>query len=58
MYVITVAPKSISEWPASDKIASDPVANPTSPLAMVSPAEAAIEVSATCSLVLPMPRVL
>src|SRR5579862_175331 len=39
----------MSECPASDRIASDPVNTPITPLATVSAAEAAIEVSATCS---------
>src|SRR5262244_3846192 len=46
---MTVAPRSISEWPASDSIASEPAAKPTSALARVSPAEAKIEERATCS---------
>src|SRR5262249_45819552 len=44
-----VAPRSISEWPASERMASEPVEKPTKALAMVSPAEAAIEDKATCS---------
>src|SRR4029078_11197117 len=39
----------MSECPASDRIAIDPVANPTIALAIVNPAEAKIEDSATCS---------
>src|SRR6476620_11184284 len=46
---MTVAPKSISEWPASERIASDPVAKPTKALATVKAAEAAIDTRATCS---------
>ena len=42
--------RSISEWPASDRIASEPVSRPTTALATVSPAEAAIDPSATLSL--------
>ena len=38
----------MSEWAASDRIASDPVANPTAALPIVSAADAAIEPSATC----------
>ena len=45
-----MAAKSISEWAASDRIASDPVESPTTPLASVSPADAAIEESATFCL--------
>src|SRR4249919_3390455 len=44
-----VAPRSINEWPASERIANDPVLKPTSALAMVNPADAAIEDRATCS---------
>src|SRR5262249_17544479 len=47
---MTVAARSSSECAASDRIASEPVASPTAPLASVSPPEAAIEVSATRSL--------
>src|SRR5215468_8488592 len=46
---MTVAPRSISEWPASERIASEPVAKPTNALAIVRPAEAAIDTRATCS---------
>ena len=45
-----MAMKSMKEWPASDRIASEPDITPTMPLAIVSPAEANIEVSATRSL--------
>src|SRR3954470_23041571 len=48
--------KSISEWPASDRMASDPVMTPTIALATVRPAEAAIEVSATRSFTSCMAR--
>src|SRR5579859_2950670 len=47
---MTVAERSSREWPASDKMASDPVSRPTMPFAAVSPADAAIEPSATFSL--------
>src|SRR6516164_9150898 len=46
---MTVAPKSIREWPASERIASEPVAKPTKALAIVRAAEAAIDTRATCS---------
>ena len=46
----TVAARSISECAASDRIASEPVSAPTTPFASVSPADAAIEVSATFCL--------
>src|SRR6476646_2096784 len=46
---MTVAPRSISEWPASERIASEPVAKPTNALAIVRAAEAAIDTRATCS---------
>src|SRR5262249_19097907 len=46
---MTVAPKSISEWPASERIASEPVAKPTKALAIVRTAEATIDTRATCS---------
>src|SRR4249919_210077 len=39
----------MNEWPASDRSASEPVAKPTTALATVRPAEAAIETRATCS---------
>ena len=42
-----VAARSSSECAASDRIASEPVARPTTPLASVSPPDATIEVSAT-----------
>src|SRR6478609_4481114 len=45
-----VAARSISECAASDRIASDPVSTPTTPLPSVMAADAAIEVSATVSL--------
>src|ERR1700680_2589230 len=44
-----VAATSISEWPASDRIASDPDRTPTTALAIVSAAEATIEPSAAFS---------
>src|ERR1700738_21208 len=47
---MTVATRSSSECPASERIASDPVVIPTSALAAVRPADAAIEVRATLSL--------
>src|SRR6476646_4941682 len=37
------------EWPASDRIASEPVSSPMAALAAVSPAEAAIDTSAAFS---------
>src|SRR5262245_5300528 len=46
---MTVAPRSIREWPASERIASEPVVKPTIALATVNPAEAIIEERATCS---------
>src|SRR5262249_36064197 len=46
---MTVAPKSIREWPASERIASEPVAKPTKALAIVRIAEATIDTRATCS---------
>ena len=46
---MTVAPRSISEWPASDRIASEPVKRPTTAFAAVSPADAAIDTSAAFS---------
>jgi hypothetical protein len=49
-YVITVAPRSMKEWAASDKSASEPLMTPTTPFAVVKPADAAIEVSATLCL--------
>src|SRR5262245_9874250 len=48
-YVITVATRSSSECPASDRTASEPVAMPTTPLAMVRPADATIDPRATFS---------
>ena len=47
--VITVAAKSSAEWAASESSASEPESTPTTALAIVSPPEAAIEVSATRS---------
>jgi len=44
-----VAAKSMAEWPASDRIASEPVEAPMMPLPIVSASEAAIEVRATRS---------
>src|SRR3954452_11652075 len=49
--VITVATKSSAECAASESSASEPEKRPTTALAIVSPPEAAIEVSATRSLV-------
>src|ERR1041384_438247 len=48
--VITVAAKSSAECAASETSASEPESTPTTALAIVSPPEAAIEVSATRSL--------
>ena len=48
--VITVAAKSSAECAASDNSASEPDKSPTTALAIVNPPEAAIEVSATRSL--------
>src|SRR5262249_16127461 len=48
---MTVAARSSSECAASDRIASEPVASPTAPLAIVSPPDAAIDVSATRCLI-------
>src|SRR4051794_27630787 len=45
-----VAARSMSECAASDRIASDPVSMPTTPLPSVMAADATIEVSATVSL--------
>src|SRR5262245_6006656 len=53
---MTVAARSSSECAASDRIASEPVASPTTPLASVSPPEAAIDVSATRCLMSCMAR--
>jgi hypothetical protein len=50
-----VAATSISEWPASDRIASEPVRTPTMAFAIVSPAEATIEPSAAFSFSLILP---
>jgi len=47
--VKTVAERSSSECPASDRMASDPVSTPIMPFAAVNPADAAIEPSATFS---------
>jgi hypothetical protein len=47
--VIDVAARSMSEWAASERIASEPEASPTTALAAVSPADTATEVSATRS---------
>src|SRR5580700_10906281 len=44
-----VAATSISEWPASERIASEPERTPTMAFAIVSPAEATIEPSAAFS---------
>src|SRR4051794_32481439 len=49
--VITVATKSSAECAASESSASEPESRPTIALAIVNPPEAAIEVSATLSLV-------
>src|SRR5580704_15138470 len=49
-YVSTVAERSRSECPASDRIASEPVRRPIAPFATVRPAEAAIDPSAAFSL--------
>src|SRR5690349_4314198 len=51
---MTVAARSISEWAASDRIAREPDKTPTTALATVSPAEATMDVSATCSFSLAM----
>src|SRR5215469_13533467 len=48
--VIDVAARSMSEWAASERIASDPEASPTTALARVSPADTATDPSATRSL--------
>src|SRR3954462_11595315 len=45
-----VAPRAISEWAASDRIASEPLVTPTMAFATVRPADAAIEESATLCL--------
>jgi hypothetical protein len=47
--VMTVAAKSSAECAASDNSASEPDSRPTTALAIVSPPEAAIDVSATRS---------
>src|SRR6202171_3187050 len=49
-YVISEAPKSIAEWPASERMASEPEASPTATLAKVSPPDANTDPSATFSL--------
>src|SRR4051812_18599179 len=49
-HVMTVAAKSSAECAASDSKASEPDSRPTTVFAIVSPPEAAIEVSATRSL--------
>src|SRR5882724_8419790 len=51
-----VAARSSSECAASERIASEPVASPTTPLASVRPPEAAIDVSATRCLMSCMAR--
>src|ERR1700710_547201 len=53
--VITVAAKSSAECAASEISASEPDRTPTTAFAIVSPPEAAIEVSATRSLSFCMP---
>jgi hypothetical protein len=40
----------MKEWAASDRSASEPLKTPTTALAVVKPADAAIEVSATLCL--------
>src|SRR5947209_20510080 len=46
---MVVAPRCTSEWPASDRMASDPDRSPTAALAMVSAADAAIDERAAFS---------
>src|SRR5258708_38246291 len=49
-YVISEAPKSMPEWPASDRMASEPETSPTTTLAKVNPPDASTDPSATFSL--------